>query len=441
MGFASGFVTGLAKTVDDQLKNDMLRTQKRMDGMEQYRITRGRADIEREQKETREVGEVMKNLASLVGGDPYKAAQLYEAGGGTLSGATEFYQTTKKSQALLGEKFDINKVVTLLENDKPNSIPMSDYVKNYVQGANTQVRGNQDFEASGLLGKMFGGSKNYIKTMDSNVKKAVGTSENKFGLLKVPTPKINHEAFIEYKAHQKKNNIKSGSNFGEQYNIYDTAVYNEDDPKEKEKLRKQRDNYYALYLTDKKFSKKGTGTSTSLFSKEAITSIITKANNASVEGAGYTEGIGESFKILMAGNEGQVFEARDNAITGVESRFKSVSKKDEPILYDAIQTEKALQRSQREQYKARQEDNYIASKQDDASTGYEKYQDFNTTQSIISTVSIPPNTSTRGVFDLHIDAIEKEAKEKRYPPGKVIEYKNTAGNIIKYIWTGTRVIN
>ena len=52
MSFATGFVTGLAKSVDDQLKNDMLRTQKRMDGMEQYRITRGRADIEREQKES-----------------------------------------------------------------------------------------------------------------------------------------------------------------------------------------------------------------------------------------------------------------------------------------------------------------------------------------------------------------------------------------------------
>jgi hypothetical protein len=44
MGFASGFVTGLAKSVDDQLKSDIMRTQKRMDGMEQYRVTRRRAE-------------------------------------------------------------------------------------------------------------------------------------------------------------------------------------------------------------------------------------------------------------------------------------------------------------------------------------------------------------------------------------------------------------
>ena len=127
MSFASGFATGLAKSVDDQLKNDMLRTQKRMDGMEQYRVTRRRTDIEREQKETREVGDIMKNLASLVGGDPFKAAQLYEAGGGTIAGATEFYQTTKKSQAALGEAFDINTVVELVANDKPNDVSMSDF--------------------------------------------------------------------------------------------------------------------------------------------------------------------------------------------------------------------------------------------------------------------------------------------------------------------------
>ena len=67
MSFATGFVTGLAKSVDEQLKNDMLRTQKRMDGMEQYRITRRRAEEDRVKKERREVGEVMKGIYSVKG--------------------------------------------------------------------------------------------------------------------------------------------------------------------------------------------------------------------------------------------------------------------------------------------------------------------------------------------------------------------------------------
>ena len=64
MSFATGFVTGLAKSVDDQLKNDMLRTQKRVDGMEQYRVTRKRADIERKQKEDREIAEIIQKFAA-----------------------------------------------------------------------------------------------------------------------------------------------------------------------------------------------------------------------------------------------------------------------------------------------------------------------------------------------------------------------------------------
>ena len=48
MSFLTGLVTGLAKSVDDNLKKDMERTQDRIDGMAQYRITRRRAELEKE---------------------------------------------------------------------------------------------------------------------------------------------------------------------------------------------------------------------------------------------------------------------------------------------------------------------------------------------------------------------------------------------------------
>ena len=51
MSFATGFITGLAKSVDEQLKKDMERTQDRIQGMAQYRVTRRRADIERKDKD------------------------------------------------------------------------------------------------------------------------------------------------------------------------------------------------------------------------------------------------------------------------------------------------------------------------------------------------------------------------------------------------------
>mgnify|MGYP003643633905 FL=1 len=322
MSFATGFVTGLAKTVDDQLKNDMLRTQKRMDGMEQYRITRGRADIEREQKETREVGDMMKNLASLVGGDPYKAAQLYEAGGGTLSGATEFYQTTKKSQAALGKKFDINNVVTLLENDKPNSIPMSDYVKNYVRGANTQVRDDQDFEASGLLGKMFGGSKNYIKTMNSNVKKAVGTSEDKFGLLKVPTPEVKHEAFIEYKQHQKDNRRKYGTTYKADLIILEGELSFTKDPDEKAKLTKEIAQRRADVNLEAANALAGKNKETSFFSKPQIGTLIKETKNGALSGvSSQVQGIDGIISTIIEGKEAEAFQVQRNAFIALKKAY------------------------------------------------------------------------------------------------------------------------
>ena len=62
MSFIAGFATGLAKSVDENLKKSMERTQERIDGMAQYRVTRRRADIERVDKEK---DELRKNLLDL----------------------------------------------------------------------------------------------------------------------------------------------------------------------------------------------------------------------------------------------------------------------------------------------------------------------------------------------------------------------------------------
>ena len=51
MGFFEGFTTGFASSIDEQLKRDMLRTQDRIDGMGQYRVTRRRAEIEKKEHE------------------------------------------------------------------------------------------------------------------------------------------------------------------------------------------------------------------------------------------------------------------------------------------------------------------------------------------------------------------------------------------------------
>ena len=93
MSFFTGLVTGLAKSVDDNLKKDMQRTQDRIDGMAQYRVTRRRAKLEQQDKEKAELRDVLLNLSSLVDGNIDQAAQLYKAGGGTISAVSYTHLT------------------------------------------------------------------------------------------------------------------------------------------------------------------------------------------------------------------------------------------------------------------------------------------------------------------------------------------------------------
>ena len=128
MSFFTGLVTGLAKSVDDNLKKDMQRTQDRIDGMAQYRVTRRRAKLEQQDKEKAELRDVLLNLSSLVDGNIDQAAQLYKAGGGTISGGKLFYEKLLKNKDTLGS--DISSIVPFVTENAPEGVSLSDYVDN-----------------------------------------------------------------------------------------------------------------------------------------------------------------------------------------------------------------------------------------------------------------------------------------------------------------------
>ena len=437
MGFASGLVTGLAKSVDDQLKSDIMRTQKRMDGMEQYRVTRRRADEERMIKEREEVSDVMNNLASLVGGDIYKASQLYEAGGGTTSGATEFYQTLKASQASLGKSFDITKAVDFSKENRPDGVTDKQYIDNYVRGVK-RLGGNQGFEASGLLGKMFGGSDNYSKQIDKRVDKSAPIAEDRFGSLKVPVAKINHEAFLEFKKYEKDNRRDVGSSFEAEYlSLNDEINYAKDD-EDKKSLIKRRDAIETKMIRQAELKRKATGTSSSIMSKEGITKTISDTVKGAVSNE-FTETVGDTIKIMLNGNEGPVFEQKNRGVLALEKRFASVDKASEPILWGAIEAEKNIQKQERTSYIGKQYQNYLANTRDDSSTEYEKYQAQDVTASIIPASSIT-NEDATAKFKRETKALKSIAIEQSYPPGKVIEYKAPNGNTLRFIWTGQSLL-
>lgn len=98
MGFLSGLLTGAATSIDNQLKADMKRTEERMDGMEQYRVTRRRAKLEDQEKEKKELKEMLTSLAAYTGGDEDKAIQLFNHAGKTIDGGKDLIQTLKTNR-------------------------------------------------------------------------------------------------------------------------------------------------------------------------------------------------------------------------------------------------------------------------------------------------------------------------------------------------------
>lgn len=95
MGFLTGLITGAAQSIDKQLQKDMLRTQERMDGMEQYRVTRRRAKMEEQDKERKELRDVLNTLAAYTDGDEDKAIQLYNSAGKNIEGAKKLSETLR----------------------------------------------------------------------------------------------------------------------------------------------------------------------------------------------------------------------------------------------------------------------------------------------------------------------------------------------------------
>lgn len=98
MSFFLGLVSGAASAVDKQLQNDMKRTQDRIDGMGQYRVTRRRAALEQKEKDRKELREVLDQLAKFTGGDEDKAIQLYNSAGKTIAGGKDLFAELRENE-------------------------------------------------------------------------------------------------------------------------------------------------------------------------------------------------------------------------------------------------------------------------------------------------------------------------------------------------------
>ena len=431
MGFATGFATGFAKSVDEVLKKDILRTQTRMDGMEQYRVTRKRADNERKAKEGDDLAELLTSLAVFTDGDLDKAEQLFNYAGSNISSGNDLVKTLKENRDI-SKNFKLEDFTTFHNRARGDNVTVNDIAKNYIK--NSKKLTSEQIEGAGLM--KFFDKGNYGKQVDNKVDERVSSTEDTFGTFKQKSAILDHTKLIAFKENERKNRRAIGTNFESEYiSLNNAASFATGE--EKNKLIKQRNEMDAKIQEKSRNSKTGTKAS-SIFSKEGITKIIddTITGNISSE---YTTNIGDTVKIMMNGNEGPVFEQKNNGLKAISQRFKSVTPTSEPILFAAIAAEKQLQSKERLAYIGNQYQNYLASTRDDQSNVYEKYQ----TQDVTATAIPAPPSPIEDInlkFAYEKKELTKVAIKNSYPPGKVIEYKAPNGNVLKLIWTGQSLL-
>ena len=442
MSFFTGFVSGLAKSVDEQLKKDMERTQDRIQGMAQYRVTRRRADIERVDKEKDELRESIIRLASLVDGDTTKAIQMYKAVGGNTSDANKFYEKVYRSKENLGKEFDLSKAVDFANFTLPAAVNKGDFLNNFIDGSvkyKSAIPAKDTDVSGGLYTALFKPEvgKQIMKQADA----AAPIPKNKEFDTFVPSAKIDMNQFLEAKDYQKKNQIDDASTFQSAYVKLEMASDYETDPIKKADLKKRAKKYLDKHLESKKKENDSTGEKKSLFNKETISTLIKRKSDDALKKSGLIKAVGDEIEILFKGNEADFFNTQDNVIKALEMKYKSINPTDEPILFDAIKAEKFKQFQERKTYKDDLRDKYLESLDDQDDDTFEKYVPKADTARIIGNITNIPADSTLGKEQLR--KLQKYAYDNRIAKGTVYEYSppNVEDKILRFIWTGNRFIN
>jgi hypothetical protein len=320
MSFATGFITGLAKSVDDNLKKDMQRTQDRIDGMAQYRITRRRAELERKDKEKEELRETLINLSSLVDGDIDKAAQIYKGVGGTVSSANEFFKVASLSKRTL-KNFDISKAFDFATENAPQGMTISQYLDNFTTSVKKLPVSDDEVPTTGLYGALFKPKtgEQIMKQVESTA--PLPTEAEKFA---VPAAKIDYNNFLEAKQFEKSNRFKSGStNEATLLKLEDELFYETDEAKKKALEVRRKDIIARIKKEHEKnlAVKKAGQSTTSMFSKTNRDKIV---NNGIVRGVGDSKiikSIEGELETNIKGNEHKIFAGTLKGMANLKQEY------------------------------------------------------------------------------------------------------------------------
>lgn len=184
---------------------------------------------------------------------------------------------------------------------------------------------------------------------------------------------------------------------------------------QRKKLEEQRKKVLDQMIADKKELAEAEGKKAedyTVFSNESVNSIINNALKRSLQPQGIEIGLQGELLTKLKGNEGSYIVGSLAAIDEVETTYKDVT---DSVLQNALQAQKDRVKNYLDGFKNKKYNEFLTNKQE--------------------------NKTTKGFFEeATAAAAAQNAQQGKYAIGDMVQTKDSSGNIVIIMWTGTKFI-
>tara|TARA_B100000212_G_scaffold106640_1_gene78987 strand:+ start:2534 stop:3865 length:1332 start_codon:yes stop_codon:yes gene_type:complete len=435
MGFGTGFVTGLASSVDRMLQMDIQRNMDRMSKADTYLASRyeqtQKAELAKKKKKKEIDDKLLEEYAELkeLLGDDRRALSAIENKGGTYSALTSALKDFREQSE---RGIDLNKYFTVAESQNPESLTVDREFLLNRYGYMIEP------EAKPTLPEYMRGSTGMMKALfGSNLRGQDDFPEYKSLIsddlttrvtddVTIPKGTINYEAGHKAMTFAKQMEDRFTS-FDEGYTRLQQQIEAAETPEDRTKLETELANLINLETKIKRMQAKKDGRDTveSVF-KDPLKpqNLIKKVYDRATEPY-YEVDLENNIRNALEGTEAQTFEALFNAQEDIRATYTTGEGADafiDPLLDRLLIAEKGRVQGQ--------VNGYIANM---------KF-DFMERQREMPGASNAQVAQSLEKFAIEPDArtVNDKMKQGIYKPGTVIQYEDANGNIKMVVWTGNK---
>jgi len=427
MGFGTGFVTGLASSVDKMLQLDINRNMERLSKADDYLLARHEqiqkreaAEIKKKKEEDALLLQEFGELKQLLGSDRAAVAAV-ERAGGTRSGLTSQLANFREQSE---RGIDLDKYFRVVGNAKGDITIDDDFVLKrygYVMEKEAPATLPESMRGStGIMKKIFGGIDHDYPEYESLIKdedrRVRDTSELPF------SGEINYEA--GYKAMQFAKEMEDNyTSFDEGYTRINQQIEAADTPEEKLAKEGELERLILLEQKVEKNKAKATGTQPESVFKDPLKAqnLVDKSYSRATKEFSEVD-LETGISRALEGTEGQTFGALFDAQDQIRNTYTDSEGYIDPLLDRLL-----VQENTRVQTNVNA---YITDKRFDF---MEKQREMPGASEAEILQSMPK-------FSIEPDAATANENMKKgiYKPGTVIQYTDAQGNFRVVVWTGTK---